>query len=85
MENTELKKILSELSDHVTKGMESNLTIRAIRDTIARYPHDAIERITLNTLLDRLDAQASEFSAIWWRLRKIEKLDENEKEAPDAE
>ncbi len=74
MENTELKKILSELSDHATKGMKSNLTVKAIKDTIKRYPHDAIERVTLNALLDQLDEQVAEFSSIWWRIREIEKL-----------
>ena len=78
MENTELKKILSELSDHATKGMKSNLTVKAIKDTIKRYQHDAIERVTLNALLDQLDEQVAEFSSIWWRLRKIEKLEEAE-------
>ena len=78
MENTELKKILSELSDHATKGMKSNLTVKAIKDTIKRYPHDAIERVTLNALLDQLDEQVAEFSSIWWRLREIEKLEEAE-------
>ena len=78
MENTELKKILSELSDHATKGMKSNLTVKAIKDTIKRYPHDAIERVTLDALLDQLDEQVAEFSSIWWRLRKIEKLEEAE-------
>ena len=74
MENTELKKILSELSDHATKGMKSNLTVKAIKDTIKRYPHDAIERVTLEALLDQLDEQVAEFSSIWWRIREIEKL-----------
>lgn len=85
MENTELKKILSELSDHATKGMKSNLTVKAIKDTIKRYPHDAIERVTLDALLDQLDEQVAEFSSIWWRLREIEKLGENEEEVSDAE
>ena len=74
MENKELKKILSEITDHATKGMKSNLTVKAIKDTIKRYPHDAIERITLDALLDRLDEQVAEFSSIWWRIREIEKL-----------
>jgi hypothetical protein len=75
MENTELKKILSEITGHVTKGMKSNLTVRAIKDTIKRYPHDAIERVTLDALLDQLDEQVAEFSSIWWRIREIKKLD----------
>lgn len=85
MENKELKKILSEITDHATKGMKSNLTIRAIKDTIKRYPHDAIERVTLDALLDQLDEQVAEFSSIWWRLREIEKLDaENEANDTDS-
>ena len=79
MENKELKKILSEITDHATKGMKSNLTVKAIKDTIKRYPHDAIERITLDALLDQLDEQVAEFSSIWWRIRKIEKLDTESK------
>lgn len=74
MENTELKKILSEITDHATKGMKSNLTVKAIKNTIKRYPHDAIERVTLDALLDQLDEQVAEFSSIWWRIREIEKL-----------
>jgi len=85
MENTELKKILSKITDHVTKGMKSNLTVKAIKDTIKRYPHDAIERVTLDALLDQLDEQVAEFSSIWWRLREIEKLDtESEANGTDS-
>ena len=84
MENTELKKILSEITDRTNKGMAANLTIKAIRDTIARYPHDPVERVTLNALLDQLDEQVTEFSSIWWRLREIEKLD-TESKANDAD
>ena len=79
MENTELKKILSKITDHTTKGMKSNLTVKAIKDTIKRYPHDAIERVTLDALLDQLDEQVAEFSSIWWRIREIEKLDAESK------
>ena len=85
MENTELKKIISEITDHTNKGMAANLTVRAIKDTIKRYPHDAIERVTIDALLDQLDEQVAEFSSIWWRIRDIEKLDENEEEVSDAE
>ena len=85
MNNEELKKILSKITDHTNKGMAANLTVRAIKDTIKRYPHDAIERVTLNALLDQLDEQVAEFSSIWWRIREIEKLDENEEEVSDAE
>ena len=74
MENTELKKIISEITDHTNKGMAANLTVRAIKDTIKRYPHDAIERVTLDALLEQLDGQVVEFSSIWWRIREIEKL-----------
>ena len=74
MNNEELKKILSKITDHVTKGMKSNLTVKAIKDTIKRYPHDAIERVTLDALLEQLDGQVAEFSSIWWRIREIEKL-----------
>lgn len=85
MENTEFKKILSEITDHATKGMKSNLTVKAIKDTIKRYPHDAIERVTLDALLDQLDEQVTEFSSIWWRIRKIEKLDtESEANGTDS-
>ena len=79
MENTELKKILSEITDHVTKGMKSNLTVKAIRDTIARYPHDPVEHTIIRALLEQLDEQVAEFSSIWWRRRKIEKLDTESK------
>lgn len=85
MNNEELKKILSEITDHTNKGMAANLTVRAIKDTIKRYPHDAIERVTIDALLDQLDEQVAEFSSIWWRIRDIEKLDENEEEVSDAE
>jgi HPt (histidine-containing phosphotransfer) domain-containing protein len=74
MNNEELKKILSEITDHTNKGMAANLTIKAIRDTMARYQHDAIERVTLNALLDQLNEQVTAFSSIWWRIREIEKL-----------
>lgn len=85
MENTELKKILSELSDLTTKGMKSTLTIKAIKETIKRYPHDAIELVTLRALLEQLDDEAAIFSSIWWRLRKIEKLDaESEANGTDS-
>lgn len=84
MENTELKKILSEITDHTNKGMAANLTIKAIRDTMARYPHDAIERVILNALLDQLNEQVTAFSSIWWRIREIEKLDV-ESEANDTD
>ena len=79
MENTELKKILSKITDHTNKGMAANLTIKAIRDTIARYPHDPVERTIITSLLDRLDDEAAQFSSIWWRLREIEKLDTESK------
>ena len=85
MNNEELKKILSKITDHTNKGMAANLTVRAIKDTIKRYPHDAIERVTLDALLEQLEGQVTEFSSIWWRLREIEKLDENEEEVSDAE
>ena len=75
MENTELKKIISEITDHTNKGMAANLTIKAIRDTIARYPHDPVELTIIRALLDRLDDETAQFSSIWWKLRKIEKLD----------
>ena len=84
MNNEELKKILSKITDHTNKGMAANLTVRAIKDTIKRYPHDAIERVTLDALLDQLDEQVAEFSSIWWRLREIEKLDV-ESEANDTD
>jgi hypothetical protein len=74
MENTELKKILSEITDHTNKGMAANLTIKAIRDTIARYPHDPVEHTIIRALLEQLEGQVTEFSSIWWRLREIEKL-----------
>ena len=79
MENTELKKILSEITDHTNKGMAANLTVKAIRDTIARYPHNPVEHTIIRALLDRLDEQVTEFSSIWWRLREIEKLDTESK------
>ena len=79
MNNEEHKKILSEITDHATKGMKSNLTVKAIKDTIKRYPHDAIARVTLDALLDQLDEQVAEFSSIWWRIREIEKLDAESK------
>ena len=79
MENAELKKILSKITDHTNKGMAANLTVKAIRDTIARYPHDPVELTIIRALLDRLDEQVTEFSSIWWRLRKIEKLDTESK------
>jgi HPt (histidine-containing phosphotransfer) domain-containing protein len=85
MENKELKKILSEITDHTNKGMAANLTIKAIRDTMARYPHDAIERVILNALLDQLNEQVTAFSSIWWRIREIEKLDaESEANGTDS-
>jgi hypothetical protein len=84
MVNKELKKILSEITDHTNKGMAANLTIKAIRDTIARYPHDAIERVILNALLDQLNEQVTAFSSIWWRIREIEKMDV-ESEANDTD
>ena len=79
MENTELKKILSEITDHTNKGMAANLTVKAIRDTIASYPHNPVERTIIRALLDRLDEQVTEFTSIWWRLREIEKLDTESK------
>ena len=84
MNNEELKKILSKITDHTNKGMAANLTIKAIRDTMARYPHDAIERVILNALLDQLNEQVTAFSSIWWRIREIEKLDV-ESEANDTD
>ena len=84
MNNEELKKILSKITDHTNKGMAANLTVKAIRDTIARYPHDPVELTIIRALLDRLDEQVTEFSSIWWRLRKIEKLD-TESEANDTD
>jgi hypothetical protein len=84
MVNKELKKILSEITDHTNKGMAANLTIKAIRDTMARYPHDAIERVILNALLDQLNEQVTAFSSIWWRIREIEKMDV-ESEANDTD
>ncbi len=74
MHNEELKKILSEITDHANKGMAANLTVKAIRDTIARYPHDPVELTIIKALLNRLEVQVTEFSSIWWRIREIEKL-----------
>ena len=78
MHNEELKKILSEITDHANKGMAANLTVKAIRDTIARYPHDPVELTIIKALLNRLEVQVTEFSSIWWRIREIEKLEKTE-------
>jgi hypothetical protein len=79
MENKELKKNLSEITYHAEKGMAANLTIKAIRDTIARYPHDPVELTIIRALFDQLNEQVTAFSSIWWRIREIEKLDAESK------
>ena len=59
-------------------------TVKAIRDTIARYPHDPVELTIIRALFDQLNEQVTEFSSIWWRVREIEKLD-TESEADSAD
>lgn len=71
MNKDEYSKILKELIEHAEQGMTTSMYVKAIRETMARYSHDAIELITIKALLEKIDENTTQFSSIWWRVRKL--------------
>ena len=71
MDNNKLSTLISEIVNSAENAMTADGVVKAIRDTIAHYPHNPTELIILNALLDRLDEINTNASSVWWRATRI--------------